>query len=221
VGGEGGSNPGGDLAGAGGDQTGAGAAAVEAAAGAGGGASGGPAGWRPWRWWRRIRRRRRPVEVVVAAVEAGAAQAGAGPRRDAAGGRAQLDGNEQRAGVWQTGRRNPRMMYTGNLNINERNSLLNAESYSISGASIPKPYSNNTTVNATLGGAIQNPQALGRDEGQFTLSFGVTRGRNASTGQLTTMPTDLEKTGNFSQSITSAGKGVYDLRSADEHTVSE
>lgn len=206
MGGEGGLNAAsGDLAGAGGDQAAAGAAAGGGRGGAGGGAGGGGG------------RGGGGGGGIAGGGGGGRGGGGGGGGRGGAGGRGAAAGRGGRGPNWMgmnnalafgNGRRNPRMMYTGSLNINERNSLLNAESYSISGASIPKPYSNNTTVNATLGGPFKIPKLLDGTKGQFTLSFGVTRGRNANTGQLTTMPTDLEKTGDFAQSITSAGKGV-------------
>ncbi len=105
-------------------------------------------------------------------------------------------------------RRNPRMMYTGNLNITEANSLLNAQDYSLSGQKILKPYSNNTNVNASFGGPLKIPKLLSGNRGQFTISVGVGRNRRGQQGSLTTMPSALERTGDFSQSVSSSGKPV-------------
>jgi hypothetical protein len=105
-------------------------------------------------------------------------------------------------------RRNPRMMYTGNLNINEANSLLNAQQYSLSGQNIPKPYSNNTNINASFGGPLKIPKLLSGERGQFTVSAGIGRNRNGQQGTLTTMPSALERAGDFSQSVASGGKAV-------------
>jgi len=109
-------------------------------------------------------------------------------------------------------RRNPRMMYNGNLNITEANSLLNAQQYSLSGQNIPKPYSNSTNVNASFGGPLKIPRLLSGTGGQFTVSVGVGRNRNGQQGALTTMPSDLEREGDFSQSVGSNGKPavIYD-----------
>ncbi|HUP04146.1 MAG TPA: carboxypeptidase regulatory-like domain-containing protein, partial [Bryobacteraceae bacterium] len=114
-------------------------------------------------------------------------------------------------------RRDPRMMYTGDLNINESNSALNARSYSLSHEPIAKPSSNNTSVNATFGGPLRIPKLLGGKRGQFSLNFGVTRGRTGNAGTFTTVPTDLERSGDFSQSLTTAGKSViiYDPTTND------
>jgi hypothetical protein len=53
-------------------------------------------------------------------------------------------------------RRDPRMMYNAALSINERNSILNAQQYSLSGQNIDKPYSNNTSVTGSFGGPLRN-----------------------------------------------------------------
>ncbi|MGQ9633511.1 MAG: TonB-dependent receptor domain-containing protein [Bryobacteraceae bacterium] len=104
--------------------------------------------------------------------------------------------------------RDPRMRYTGNLSINESNSLLNAQSFSLSGQNIPKPYSNSTTVNLSLGGPLKIPKLLSGNRGQFTVNVGVGRSRVGQQGTLTTMPTELERAGDFSQSLASSGQPV-------------
>ena len=113
-------------------------------------------------------------------------------------------------------RRNPRMAYNAGLSIQERNSLLNAQQYSLSGQNIPKPYSNNTTSTITLGGPLRIPKILNPQRmGQFNLSIGIGRNRNGSQGTLTTMPSALERQGDFSQSAVTVGSNtqvpvVYD-----------
>ncbi len=109
-------------------------------------------------------------------------------------------------------RRDPRMMYTGNIAVNEANSLLNAQQYSLSGQNIPKPYSNNTSVNASFGGPLKIPGLLSGARGQFTVSVGIGRNRNGQQGSLTTMPSGLERAGDFSQSVGPGGRSalVYD-----------
>jgi len=138
---------------------------------------------------------------------------GAGPGRGGPG-RGQPPAWMGRAGALAFGnnRRNPRMMYNGNLNINEANSLLNAQSYSLSGQKIPKPYSNTTTVNASFGGPFKIPKLLSGNNGQFMLNVGVTRSRVGQQGTLTTMPSLLERAGDFSQSVSSGGQAalIYD-----------
>ena len=113
-------------------------------------------------------------------------------------------------------RRDPRMAYNFGLNIQERNSLLNAQSYSLTGQNIPKPYSNQTTSTLTLGGPLRIPKILKPQRmGQFNLSIGIGRNRNGSQGTLTTMPSALERQGDFSQSAVTVGSNtqvpvVYD-----------
>ena len=105
-------------------------------------------------------------------------------------------------------RRNPRMTYNGNLNITEANSLLNAQKFSLSGQNIPKPYSNNTNINASFGGPLKIPKLLSGDRGQFTVNVGIGRSRTGQQGSLTTMPSDLERSGDFSQSVGSKGQDL-------------
>jgi hypothetical protein len=105
-------------------------------------------------------------------------------------------------------RRNPRMRYNGNLNITEGNSILNAQNYSLSGQNIPKPYSNNTNINASFGGPLKIPKLLSGNHGQFTINVGIGRNRLGDQGTLMTMPSTLERSGDFSQSVASTGKPV-------------
>ncbi len=105
-------------------------------------------------------------------------------------------------------RRNPRMMYNGNLNITEANSLLNAQQFSLTGQNIPKPYSNSTNLNASFGGPLKIPKLLSGERGQFTINVGIGRSRVGQQGTLTTMPSALERSGDFSQSVASSGQPV-------------
>jgi hypothetical protein len=109
-------------------------------------------------------------------------------------------------------RRNPRQTYNGNLNITEANSLLNAQSYSLSGQNIPKPYSNNINLNGSFGGPLKIPKLLSGERGQFTISVGIRRSRTGQQGTLTTMPSALERSGDFSQSVGLNGNApvIYD-----------
>src|ERR1035441_8000670 len=77
-------------------------------------------------------------------------------------------------------RRNPRMAYNGGLSVQESNSLLNAQTYSLTGQNIPKPYSNRTTTTITLGGPLRIPHILNPQRmGQFHLSIGLALTRTA------------------------------------------
>jgi hypothetical protein len=113
-------------------------------------------------------------------------------------------------------RKDPRMAYNGGIGVQERNSLLNAQSYSLTGQNIPKPYSNQTNATITFGGPLRIPKILNpRRLGQFNLSIGIGRNRNGSQGALTTMPSALERQGNFTESAVTVGSNtqvpvVYD-----------
>ncbi|MBZ5583251.1 MAG: TonB-dependent receptor [Acidobacteriia bacterium] len=112
-------------------------------------------------------------------------------------------------------RRNPARMYNGSFNIQEQNSLLDAQQYSISGQPIAKPYSNTTQVGASFGGPLRIPKIYNPTRmGQFMVNVNVGRVRNGNSGSLTTMPSALERQGDFSQSVGSTGGAVsiYDPR---------
>ena len=94
-------------------------------------------------------------------------------------------------------RRNTRQSYTGSLNITEANSHLNAQTYSLTGQNLGKPYSNNTNVTGNVGGPLKIPKLLDGTKGQFQLNFTVGRSKPGSQSQLTTMPTLAERNGNF------------------------
>jgi hypothetical protein len=116
-----------------------------------------------------------------------------------AGGRGGRGGFQGRPGAMAFGnnRRNPRQMYTGSLNINEANSILDAKTYSLSGQNLAKPYMNNTNVTGNIGGPFKIPKLLDGSKGQFQINFTVRRSRNGNESPLTTMPSALERTGDF------------------------
>jgi hypothetical protein len=150
----------------------------------------------------------------------GGGRGGGGGGRGGAGGRGNPNNPSwmamNGARAFGNARRNPRMAYNGGVSIQESNSLLNAQTYSLSGQEIPKPYSNRTTTTITLGGPLRIPHILNPQRmGQFNLSIGLGFNRNGSQGSLTTMPSALERQGNFSASQVTVGSAtqvpvVYD-----------
>jgi trimeric autotransporter adhesin len=145
----------------------------------------------------------------------GGAQGGRGGAQAGRGGPAGWQGRPN-AMAFGNNRRNPRMMYQGALNINEQNSILNAQQYSLTGQNIGKPYSNNTNITGSLGGPLKIPKLLSGNRGQFQVNYTLGRARTGNQGSLTTMPTDLERQGNFSQSVGSAGAAaIYDPKNLD------
>ncbi len=119
-----------------------------------------------------------------------------------AGGRGGRGGFQGRPGAMAFGnnRRNPRQMYTGSLNINEANSILDAKTFSLSGQDISKPYMNRTNVTGNVGGPFKIPKLLDGSKGQFQINFTVGRSRNgqlSGNGVPTTMPSGPERLGDF------------------------
>jgi hypothetical protein len=106
-------------------------------------------------------------------------------------------------------RRNPRMRYNGNLAFNLDNSVWDARSYSLNGAQVEKPAYANARANLTFGGPLKIPKLLTGNGGMFTFNYSLTRSRTGQT-QVGTMPSALERTGDFSQSYAQGAVTVYD-----------
>jgi hypothetical protein len=106
------------------------------------------------------------------------------------------------------GRRDPRNMYNGNLSFSLGNSALDARSYSVTGASVAKPAYANGRGDATFGGPLRIPKLVSPQEHiMFTLSYQFQRNRTGTISQPVNMPTDLERAGDFSQTL-SRGSAV-------------
>ncbi|HUP03088.1 MAG TPA: carboxypeptidase-like regulatory domain-containing protein, partial [Bryobacteraceae bacterium] len=116
-----------------------------------------------------------------------------------AGGRGGRGGFQGRAGAMAFGnnRRSARQLYSFNLNVSEANSILNAQTYSLSGQDLGKPYMNRTNVTGNIGGPLKIPKVINGNNGQFQVNFTVGRSRNGNQGNLTTMPSQAERLGNF------------------------
>ncbi len=106
-------------------------------------------------------------------------------------------------------RRNPRMRYRGALSFDLDNSVWDAKSYSVTGAQTEKPAYANARANIMLGGPLKIPKLLSGEKGMFTFNYQLTRSRNGTT-QFGTVPTDLERAGDFSQSSSQTAAVVYD-----------
>jgi hypothetical protein len=139
---------------------------------------------------------------------------GPGGRGGFAGGRgAQGRGGPMgRAGVASFGnaRRDRRMQLNGNAAFTLDNSAWDARSYSINGQDTAKPAYAKARATMTLGGPLKIPKLLDGRRGTFNLTYSLGRTRNGST--LTqTMPTLLERSGDFSQSVGAQGPvTIYD-----------
>ncbi len=111
-------------------------------------------------------------------------------------------GPQGRPGVasFGNGRRDRRMQYNGNAAFSLDNSIWDARAYSVNGQETPKaPYAK-ARATMMFGGPLKIPKLLDGTKGTFTLNYQLARTRNGATSTAT-MPTLLERTGDFSQSV--------------------
>lgn len=101
-------------------------------------------------------------------------------------------------------RKGPGMLYRGDVMGVLDNSALNARQYSLTGQNTPQPAYNHLRAGFSFGGPLGIPHVL-RSNGQFFLSYQLSRNRNAST-QSTLMPTDAQRNGDFSNLVDAQGK---------------
>jgi hypothetical protein len=97
-------------------------------------------------------------------------------------------------------RRGPRSLYNGNLGFIIDNSVTDARAYSLTGQDTLKPAYNRWTAAGSFGGPIRIPHVV-RNGPNFTVSYQLTRNRNATT-VTSLMPTADLRSGNFSQIAT-------------------
>jgi hypothetical protein len=133
------------------------------------------------------------------------------------GGRGGRDGGGRggpmgRAGVasFGNGRRNRQMQYNGNAAVTLDNSVWDARAYSINGQETAKPAYAKARATMMFGGPLKIPKLLDGTKGTFTLNYQLARTRNG-TSSTQTMPTLLERSGDFSQSVGPQGPvTIYD-----------
>jgi hypothetical protein len=119
-----------------------------------------------------------------------------------------------RGGPGQRGDRNQQPRQFGNRRqpngihgmvfFNLTNSALNARPFSITGLDVPQPAYAQSRFGVVAGGPLVIPKLVKDPSTTFFISYFGTRARNPST-QVATVPTELERQGNFSQSIQSNG----------------
>src|SRR5260370_20013419 len=117
-----------------------------------------------------------------------------------------------RAGVaaFGNGRRDRRMQYNGNIGATLDNSIWDARAFSINGQETPKPAYAKARATMVFGGPLKIPKLLDGQKGTFTLNYQLARTRNG-TSSTNTMPTLLERSGDFSQSVGPQGPvTIYD-----------
>ncbi|MBS1853808.1 MAG: TonB-dependent receptor [Acidobacteria bacterium] len=128
------------------------------------------------------------------------------------GGRGGRGGPMGRAGVTSFGnaRRDQRMRLNGNVSTTLDNSVWDANSFSLTGQATPKPAYAKARANMTLGGPLKIPKLLDGRKGSFNFNYALNRSRNGILSTQT-MPSPLERTGDFSQSIGAQGAvTIYD-----------
>ena len=89
------------------------------------------------------------------------------------------------------------------------NSALNARQYSLTGQEVVKPSYGSARFGLSAGGALNIPHLIHSDKTFFFLNYNGTRTRTPY-NQFATVPTDRERSGDFSQSVTNAPITVYD-----------
>jgi hypothetical protein len=136
----------------------------------------------------------------------GGGPGGGGGRGGGGGDRQGRGGPMGRAGVasFGNGRRDRRMQYNGNASFTLDNSALDARNYSINGQETAKPGYAKGRGSFLFGGPLKIPKLLDGQKGTFTINYQMARARNGITNTQT-MPTLLERTGDFSQSIGAQG----------------
>jgi hypothetical protein len=103
--------------------------------------------------------------------------------------------------------RRSRPLYTGGASLLMDNSGLDARSYSLTGQDTARPSFNRMTGSFNFGGPVRLPGYHPANAPQFFVGYSRTQNRSARTlpGR---MPTDLERNGDFSQSLNAAGQPV-------------
>ncbi len=100
-------------------------------------------------------------------------------------------------------RRGPGSLFRGDINAVLDNSALNANNFSLTGQATPKASQNHLKWGGSFGGPLTIPHLL-HGNGQFFLNYQMTRNRN-STNSTTTVPTEAERAGDFSQVLNRLG----------------
>ena len=110
------------------------------------------------------------------------------------------------------GRRDPRMSYNGNANFSLDNSVWDARTFSVTGATVAKPAYANGRGSVMFGGPLMIPKLVSSSKRiLFTIDYQFQRNRTGNTSDPVNMPTALERIGDFSQSkVSGAAVTIYD-----------
>ena len=125
------------------------------------------------------------------------------------GGRGGPGGGRGGLASFGNARRNRQMQYTGNAAFTLNNSVWDAQTYSLNGQQVPKPAYAASSGSVMFGGPLKIPKLLKGNNGMFTINYQMRRSRNGTT-QIGTMPTALERSGDFSQAYAQGPVTIYD-----------
>ena len=104
------------------------------------------------------------------------------------------------AASFGNGRRGPQRMYNGSVLFSLDNSVWDANTFSVTGASVNKPAYANARGSIMFGGPLQIPKLLSANRRvMFTFNYQMQRFRTGVTSDPVTMPTALERSGDFSK----------------------
>jgi hypothetical protein len=104
--------------------------------------------------------------------------------------------------------------YNGNASFSLDNSALDARAYSLNGIETPKPSFAKGRIGVAFGGPLKIPHLLSGKGGTFTFNYNMGRTRSAATSDAT-VPTALERIGDFSQSVVEGPVTVDDPTSGN------
>ena len=105
--------------------------------------------------------------------------------------------------------RNRRDQIRGQASFIIGNSAVNARQYSLTGQEVAKPSYGSARIGLSAGGALNFPHLIHSSNTFFFVNYNGTRSRTPF-DQVNTVPTDLERAGNFSKSFTNAPVSIYD-----------
>lgn len=143
----------------------------------------------------------------------GGRMGGAGGRMGGAWGQGRPDWrNRPNAMAFGNARRNQRNMYMGSLDFSLGNSVWDAKTYSVTGASVNKPAYANARGGVMFGGPLRIPKLVSAEK-RIMFNFGVRfqRNRTGVVSQPVNMPSVLERIGDFSQTtLSGSAVTIYD-----------
>ena len=145
----------------------------------------------------------------------GGGPGGGGRGGPGAGGRRPGGPNSQRGfgnpSFGNRANRNRRDQIRGQASLTVGNSAFNARQYSLTGQDFVKPSYGSARFGLSAGGALNIPHLIHSTQTFFFVNYNGTRSRTPYDA-FATVPTDMERAGNFSQSMTNGPVTVYDPR---------